>query len=330
MSRKVLVTSSKIVAVCLAFAFSFIIGGALSGLNKIAQEPPAAQTVQQVTPASPVVSQPGVTPQPRPPQTGELLALSIFSLCAGIVVSYLVLRSSWHGWSLVGSISLGIYGISIVATQIESLYFLSDKVPPGLIGAIFLQGAISTLLFAPATVLLLGKWRTPLAGSGRARLHAPLTPMRVALIVFAFVFLYMFFGYYVAWQNPVLRQYYGGREYASFYAALKANWMNRPSIYALQVFRALLYAACLYPLVRMLRTARWETALAMALFAAVWTTELLIPNPIMPASVAHTHFRETLIFGLVFGSLAGWIMYDKSVPLSHQSIMKARPFQKSE
>ncbi len=128
------------------------------------------------------------------------------------------------------------------------------------------------------------------------------------LIVVAFVFLYMFFGYYVAWQSSAVRQYYGGPEYSSFYASLKANWMYNGWIYPLQVLRALLYAAGMYPLIRMLRAARGETALAMALFLSVWTTALLLPNPMMPSSVAHAHFRETLGFNLVFGALAGWLL----------------------
>jgi hypothetical protein len=313
---QVLVTGVKVFAVCLVFALSFVMGGALSGLNKVGQ-PPAAQTIQQMPPAPPPVSSmPQTAPKPQAPQTSEnfLLMFSIFSLCVGIVVAYLVLRSSWHGWRLVGAIGMGIYGLSTVAAQIESLFFLSDKMPQGLIAAIFLQGALSTVLFAPLAVLLLGKWRTPPANPSPGPLRAPFAAWRLALIVTAFVFLYMFFGYYIAWQNPVLRQYYGGPEYASFYAALKANWIYHRSIYALQVFRALLYAACLYPLVRMLRTARWETALAMALFVSVWTTVLFLPNPIMPASVAHTHFWETLSFSLVFGSLAGWLMSNPPKP----------------
>jgi hypothetical protein len=204
-----------------------------------------------------------------------------------------------------------MYGVSTVAAQIESVFFLSNKLPPGMIRAIFLQGAIAAALFAPLAVLLLGKWRT---ASGvptfpaPARMRAASAVRRLALIVVAFVFLYMFFGYYVAWRSPAVRHYYGGPEFSSFYAALKANWMYHRWIYPLQVFRALLYAACLYPLIRMLRAARWETALAMALFLSVWTTMLLLPNPIMPSSVAHTHFWETLGFSLVFGALAGWLL----------------------
>jgi hypothetical protein len=240
-----------------------------------------------------------------------LSAFLTFSLCVGTVLSYLILRSSWHGWALVGVIWVGMYGISTVATQIESIFFLSNKLPRGMIRAIFLQGAIATALFAPLAVLLLGKWRTALqapASPTPARMHASSAAWRLALLVVAFVFLYMFFGYYVAWQSPAVRQYYGGPEYSSFYAVLKANWMYHPKIYLLQVFRALLYVSCLYPLIRMLRAARWETALAMAIFLSAWTTVLLLPNPMMPSSVAHAHFWETLAFGLVFGALAGWLL----------------------
>ncbi|MGH9529376.1 MAG: hypothetical protein ACRD2S_05580 [Terriglobales bacterium] len=236
----------------------------------------------------------------------------------GVVLAYLILRSSWHGWPLVGAIFLGMYGISTVATQVETLFFLSNKLPHGMIRAIFLQGAITAALFAPLAVLLLGKWRTPsptLTTSSPDGLHTSSIATRLAVIVVAFVFLYMFFGYYVAWQSPAVRQYYEGPEQPSFIAALKANWMYNPWVYPLQVFRALLYAVCMYPLIRMLRVARWETAVAMTLFLSVWTTILLLPNPLMPPDVAYAHFRETLGFSIVFGGIAGWLLSKSPNPV---------------
>jgi hypothetical protein len=131
---------------------------------------------------------------------------------------------------------------------------------------------------------------------------------RLALLIIAFVFLYMFFGYYVAWQNPEVRKYYGGPEWPSFFAALKGNWLNSHWIYPLASFRALLYVGFVFPLIRMLRVARWESAMATALFLSAWTTMLLLPNPLMPASVARSHFWETLGFSLVFGTLLGWLL----------------------
>jgi len=281
--RKVLGIGLRILAVCLLFAVCMAVGGALSGLDRVAQPAPGNILVPFLT----------------------------FSVCVGIVVSYLILRSSWHGWTLAGAMFVGMYGISTVASQIESVVFLSKKLPPGMIRALFVQGAITTALFAPLAVLVLGKWRVPLSAAvspAPARMRAASVAWRLALLVIAFVFLYMFFGYHVAWQNPEVRKYYAGPEWPTFYAALKGNWLNSRWIFPLASFRALLYVAFVFPLIRMLRVARWESAAATALFLSAWTTILLLPNPLMPASVARSHFWETLGFSLVFGALLGWLL----------------------
>ena len=298
-TRTILLAGLRILAVCFLLAVCFTVGGALSGLDKIAQQTVASQ------PASP--ANPQVPPMPE----GFPRSFLIFNLCAGGTLSYLILRSRWHGWMLAGAVFVSMYGISTVASQLDSIAFLSNKLPPGMIRAIFVQGAIAAALFAPLAVLALGKWRaasvrTPMPPAAPRKLASIL--LRLAILVAAFVFLYMFFGYYVAWQNPELRRFYGGPELATFWASLRHNWTNSPWIYALTALRALLYVVCLYPLVRMLHASRWEAALAAALFSACWTTLLLLPNPLMPASVARSHFWETLGFNLVFGALAGWLL----------------------
>jgi hypothetical protein len=295
----ILLTGLRILAACLLFAVSFAVGGALSGIDKIAQQTVASQP-------SPPANQ-----QVRQIPEGLLRSFLIFTFCVGGTLSYLILRSRWHGWMLAGTIFVSMYGISTVASQLDSVAFLSSKLPQGMIRAIFVQGAIAAALFAPLAVLVLGKWRV-------ASVRAPVSPaaplkwasilLRLAILVAAFVFLYMFFGYYVAWRNPELQRYYGGPELATFWTALRHNWTSSPWIYGLAAFRALLYIACLYPLVRMLHTSRQESALAAALFSTCWTTVLLLPNPLMPASVARSHFWETLGFSLVFGAFAGWLL----------------------
>lgn len=320
-AKKVVATALKILAVCLTFAVCFVAGGALSGLSKASQQAspskpnPQAPSGQQVT--SVQIEAPGRQSSAQTPDN-LLYPFLIVSISVGVVLAYLILRSSWHGWSLVGAIFVGMYGISTVASQIETLFFLSNKLPPGIIWAIFLQGAITAALFAPSAVLLLGRWRRSsraVTSTSLGRLQTSSLATELAVIVVAFVFLYMFFGYYVAWQNPAVRQYYGGPEQPSFVAALKANWMYNPFIYPLQVFRALLYTGCMYPLIRMLRVARWETAAAMALFLSGWTTILLFPNPLMPPAVAYAHFRETLGFSIVFGGIAGWLLSKPPIAL---------------
>lgn len=282
-------TCFRILAVCLLFAVCFAIGGALAGVARIAQE------------ATPVNANPA---QP-------LLPFVAFCLCVGIVVSYFILRSSWHGFTLVMAVFFAMYGISTVATQVESVFFLSARLPQGMLRALFLQGLIADALFAALATLILGKWRVPSSADAwpaPARLAASSLTWRIALLVVAFVFLYMFFGYYVAWQNADLRQYYGGTNFPSFYDALKSNWGQRPFLYLLQMFRALLFVTCVFPLIRMLRVSRWERAAAIALFLSAWTTILLFPNPLMPMSVARSHFWETLAFSLTYGTLLGWLL----------------------
>src|SRR6266851_10377138 len=146
-TRTILLTGLRILAVCLLFAVCFAVGGALSGLDKVAQQtvasPPAPPANQQV------------------PQVPENLLRSflIFTLCAGGTLSYVILKSRWHGWMLVGAVFVSMYGISTVGSQLDSVDFLSDKLPQGMIRAIFVQGATAAALFAPLAVLTLGKWR---------------------------------------------------------------------------------------------------------------------------------------------------------------------------
>ncbi|HXN00012.1 MAG TPA: hypothetical protein VN982_16205 [Candidatus Dormibacteraeota bacterium] len=298
-TRTIFVSGLRILAVCLLFAVCSAVGGVLSGIDKVAQQSIAAQP-------NPLANQ-----QVPPMPDNFLSSFLIFTLCVGGILSYLILRARWHGWMLVGAIFVSMYGISTVASQLESVAFLSKKLPHGMIRAIFLQGAIAEALFAPLAVLALGKWRAAsIRGPKSPAVPPKLTSilLRLAILVAAFVFLYMFFGYYVAWRNPELQRFYGGPELATFWAALRHNWISSRWIYALAAFRALLYVGCLYPLVRMLHTSRRESALAAALFSACWTTVLLLPNPLMPASVARSHFWETLGFSLVFGALAGWLL----------------------
>jgi len=58
----------------------------------------------------------------------------------------------------------------------------------------------------------------------------------------------------------------------------------------------------------MLRAGRFEKTVAVALFLSCWTTVLLVPNPLMPMSVARSHFWETLAFNLSFGAILGWLL----------------------
>ena len=81
-----------------------------------------------------------------------------------------------------------------------------------------------------------------------------------------------------------------------------------------QAGRALLFVLLTLPAVRMLRGGAARVAFGTALMYAAWdgSVGLIMPNPILPPSVAHTHLVELAVWGLVFGALVGWLVGRKS------------------
>ncbi len=75
-----------------------------------------------------------------------------------------------------------------------------------------------------------------------------------------------------------------------------------------QFGRGLLWVAFAYPVVRMLKMTRLETACTIAALFGIWSFVLLMPNPLMPASVARSHFWETLWCDLLLGAIVGWVL----------------------
>jgi hypothetical protein len=118
----------------------------------------------------------------------------------------------------------------------------------------------------------------------------------------------MGFGYFVAWKNPAVREYYGGTDPGSFLAQMKFIGDSQPWMFLLQIGRGVLWALFVLPLIRLMKRSPWETAFAMALFCGVWSSLLLFPNPLMPKVVARIHLKETLWSNLIFGAFMGLVL----------------------
>jgi hypothetical protein len=292
----------RIAVLAVLLGIFFIVGAQLAGIQKVS--------------ASGNLGARTVAPQKPPAPEGFLAPFALFCLAVSLVMSWLALRSRWSGSKLTAVLAIAMYGVMTVATQTESLFFLRDKMPVVLIWRLFVQGAITTALFVPTVVALTGKLRQP---EGTITISSDPLPSsalvkRLAITVVLFIFLYMFFGYFVAWRNLALRHFYEGVDAPNFFIALKNTWHTMPGIYVLQVFRAILYFACVLPLMRMLRAPKWEVLLASSAFLSVWSLLLLLPNPIMPRTVALSHFWETLQCFLIFGAVLGWMLSDRQRP----------------
>ncbi len=286
----------RVVALTLVLTFCTVVGFLAAGVSE-----PAA-----TTPGPPEAAAP-------PSQAVELLALLGVCFLESVVLGYLVLRSGGSGRKLIGAVFLAFYGLGTVVAQIDSLIYLPGRLPQGMIGKIFLGGAITAGLFSPLAVLILGKMRaeSPPAGGRRPGGAAGHWAGKLAALAALYVVVYYTFGYFVAWKSPVVRQYYGGTDPGSFFAQMAGIWTATPWMFAVQAFRGLLWVLFALPAIRMLMTPRWETALAAAMLFAVWSAMLLLPNPYMPEGIRMIHLVETATSNFLFGWLTGWLLSRK-------------------
>ena len=237
-----------------------------------------------------------------------LRALLLVSFINAAVWTYVIRRSQWTGWKLILTVFLLFYGVSTLMPQIETAYFIT-RLPPGLLPRLFVAGAIIAAVFAPLSVLILGKARSSQANE-TSRLKMPISAWitRSCAIVIAYLFLYFTFGYFIAWKNEAVRAYYGGSDPGSFVTHITNLLRAEPLLFLLQVVRALLWLAIAVPVIKMMKGKWWESGLAVALLFAVMTSQLLLPNPLMPDEVRMVHLVETATSNFLFGWLVVLIL----------------------
>ncbi len=227
------------------------------------------------------------------------------------VLTYLILRSRWSGWRLVATIFFVFYGVTTFMPQIESAVFLTH-LPPGILPRLFLMGALIAAPFSVLAVLILGKRKAEMVDTernSRLVIAASEWAWKLVVIAVAYVILYFTFGYFIAWRNPAVREYYGGIDPGSFVAQMGTVLRDTPWLVPFQILRAMFWVALALPVIRMLKGQRTETALAIGLlFSVVMNAQLLLPNPYMPEPVRMAHLVETASSNLIFGFFIGWLL----------------------
>ena len=290
--REWLILAGKILALTLVLLVLQAIG---------AQFLPAAQAAGTVEGTANAGSQ---------PSAGFMgLLLSIF-LVQTVALAYPVVRSRWHGWRLTLAVFVVYFGTVTFMSQIESLVYLGDKMAPEMLSGLFLMGLFTAAVFSPILVLTLGAWKadrgTDGEPSGRLRMPAGVWAWKLALGAAVMLALYYLFGYYVAWKNPAVREYYGGTDPGTFLAQMRSVAAT-PWMIPLQYARGLLWVLLALPVIGMMRGRWWEAGLAVSLLFAVPSLYLLFPNPLMPEAVRMTHLVETLPYQFLFGWFAAWL-----------------------
>jgi hypothetical protein len=250
------------------------------------------------------------TPTAQAQQAASFLRpLLAYTFLVSLVTAWIIQSSRWRGLKLIAALVFTFYGLMTFISQIETIAYLRAKMPHGLIKNLFVMGAVVAFLFVPLALVIMRKIRRFEQPHAERALTLKSQAACFGTLAILYVVLYYLFGYYVAWQNPEVRLYYSGTtELKSLYQTMRSTVTGTPWMLPFQFGRGLLWALFAYPVVRMLNTRRIETAGIIAALFGVGSFALLMPNTLMPASVAHSHFWETLWCDLLLGAIVGWVL----------------------
>lgn len=234
-----------------------------------------------------------------------------------LVVIALVLSSRWTGWKLAILLAFTYYGAITFIMQIETWYFLSGlTVSPALLPRLFIMGLPVAFLYIPLAVWILGKWKTKIDPLPNTALVMPVQQWiwKLVIIAIAYVTLYWCAGYFIAWQNPVLRSFYGSPgAIVPFWKHTANTLQTDPWLFPFQVLRAMIWTVCALTVIRGSKLNAWYTALLLGIFFSIpQNIGHIMENPLMPiASVRLSHFIETASSTFVFALIISWLLHRK-------------------
>lgn len=264
------------------------------------------------------------TSSPSESSTRVMLTMLVISFINTAVLLYLILRSRWHGIQLILIVALEVFVVQYFLGEMEVIFFnASVNMSLRTVYSQMVGGVFFAILFAVAAVFISGKLKKPEKVSEvlNTRLRMPKIEFALKFSFLSLVIyplLYFFFGYFVAWQFPQIRQFYSGSTailpfFEHFRTALAAN----PILPFWQMARGIIWVSIALPVIRMMKGATWEAAVAVGLlFSLVMNSAHLVPNPYMPPAIRLGHFIETASSNFIWGMLIVWLMHRKHTSLS--------------
>ena len=252
-------------------------------------------------------SEPGLIP--------GTMGFLVFGLLNTLLIMALLLSSRWHGWKLALTMAFAYFGAVTFLTQIETWYFMSEvTATAGLLPRLFIMGLPIAFIYIPLAVVILGKRKAKEPLEPRFTLKMPVKQWIIKLVAIAVVYIVLYWGagYFIAWQNPDLRAFYGSPgAILPFWEHFNSALASDPGLFPFQALRAMLWTLCAIPVIWGSKLKVWGTALLVGfLFTVPQVLGLTLENPLMPsASVRLSHLIEGLASNIVFGMLVVWLLH---------------------
>jgi len=254
-------------------------------------------------------SEPGLLP--------ENIGFLLFGVINMLLVVGLILSSRWSGWKLILALAFAYYGAVTLLTQIETFYFMYNiTVDHTILPQLFVMGLPIAFVYIPLAVLILGKGKTKSSAAPSPALKIPAKQLilKLGVITGVYVVLYWCAGYFIAWQNPALRAFYGSPGAIVPFWEHTANTLSTNSgLLPFQILRSMLWTLCAIPLILGSNVPVWKTAILLGLFFTVpQLSGLILENPLMPlASVRMSHLLEGFASNFIFGMIIVWLLHRK-------------------
>lgn len=242
-----------------------------------------------------------------------LPGLFLCCLLNALVIVWFTSRSHHTGFKLGLVVFTIIFGVMFFMTQIETIYFNdSIQMPWQIIFSTVLTGVFVGLTVAIRAVR---NQQQSESDPSESQPSHPLVFWKFTVLSVVYLVFYFFFGYYVAWQFPALREYYSGTtDILPFLVHMQGQVANNFDLILFQIVRGFLWAGIAYVVMVSASKARpWEQAVIVGLAVSVGlATPLFVPNEYMPATIRFGHFFELLIENFLFGVIAVLIFRSNS------------------
>jgi len=247
-------------------------------------------------------------------QNTIFVLMLLVSLLGAIALSINVKLSEWSGTKLILALGLSFWGIEYFIAQIETLYF--REAFPFMTNMeilnIMLRGVITTIIVVPLTVIIFGKRKAVeniVIKDVLAKIEIKSWMKKAPVFALLYIIIYLFFGYYVAWQFEAVRLFYSGTtEQLNFINHIIMTMKGRPLFLLYHFIRGLLWIGFSVPIILM-NSSRIKTMISLMLLFSYHGFQIIMAQGIFPPDVLIGHTIETTISACIYGGLIGYMFY---------------------
>jgi hypothetical protein len=237
------------------------------------------------------------------PDATTMGAFVLHLMVNSFFIIYLLNRLTLKGFRLIAVTALTVYCVQIFMTQIETWIFIDafPAITPDVLTNIFVTNLIQIII---VTIVGSFMWKPKKSSTSETKITIYVAGKywKLAVLSVFYMILYFTFGYFIAWQVDILREFYHG----------SVSSISNTELVLIQIFRGTLWVLFCMPVILYLKSSRTEKVIVVALMMAILPTILLLmPNPFMPLPIRMAHFIEVFISNGIFGTCIVLLMTTK-------------------